>query len=138
MAVEIQFPKIPPVLSQSIVVHLIRDRRILHQVVNVGAAKFGSRDEADVMIVDGSRTVRVEVKGTGSKAFEHFGEKDLRADYIVWVHFGKYFLGPANEKINVITIRKPSDYFKPGRIMLKNVEKSNAIADRLVFDLNEL
>lgn len=138
LANEIQFPKIPTLLSQSIVVHLIRDRKIIRELGDSSTAEFGPGSDADVIVRDDSRTVRVEVKGTGSRAFEHFGDKDLRADYIVWVHFGKFFLASDTEKIDVITIRRPFDFFKQGRIHLKDVEKSTAISDRLNFNLKEL
>jgi hypothetical protein len=81
----------------------------------------------------------VEVKGIGSKAFEHFGEKDLRADYIVWVHFGEFYTSSGNHKIAVLTIRKPAEYFSSaGRVTMSSVKKLNAIADTFMFELTEL
>jgi len=137
LAERIQYPKIPPILSESIVIHLIRDRKILNGLMNLGDVHFGGR-AADVIVESGSKKLRVEVKSTGKNAFEYFGPKDISADYLVWVHFGGFFTQATDKSISVFTIARPAQYFtEPVKITLDKLQKTISPA-RFQLDLHSL
>ena len=69
----------------------------------------------------------MEVKGTGESAFEYFSEKDIKADYLVWIHFGDFFKDTSRKTVNVVTVRNPSEFFKGTmKITLDKLEKTSA------------
>jgi len=52
----------------------------------------------------GGEQRRVEVKATGVHAFQEFKAKDLRADFLVWVRFGRRFnLGQGPIEIAILS-----------------------------------
>src|SRR6266566_344044 len=81
LAEEIQNPKIPPALSQSLAVHLLRTYTLLGQSVKVHPSYSGGD-----LIGENSAglRLRIEVKATGASAFQQLGPKDLQADVLVW------------------------------------------------------
>jgi hypothetical protein len=82
----IKFPQIPAILGESIVIAAAGN------LFGTGwKAAFGG-SLSDVRLFDSSgRTRRVEVKSTGRHAFQELKAKDLSADTLVWIHFGKQF-----------------------------------------------
>src|SRR5438093_8516181 len=79
LAALIQFPKIPPVLSESIAVHLFTTGVMIGQIAD-GVSVTGSTSGGDIVINSGGTPVTVEVKATAGSAFQHFGDKDIKAD----------------------------------------------------------
>jgi hypothetical protein len=138
LASRIQYPKIPPVFSESIIMHLINDRKIL-EGLTISDVNFGGK-KGDILISTNRGEVRVEVKATAKSAFEYFGQKDITADYLTWVHFGDYFAGGNDNLIEINVIRQPSRYFKqPVKITLSKLKQ--VIGDDLKvikLNLNEL
>jgi hypothetical protein len=104
LAEEIQFPNIPPVLRESLIIQL-------HQELFEGSesADFGKPDCDIRLTFQDGISRRVQVKATGESAFEFFGRHDLDADYLVWIHFGRYFHG-TSDSIAVYVLRKPSRF----------------------------
>jgi hypothetical protein len=139
LAKKIQFPKIPAVLSESIVIHLLRENRIVPNI-NAQEISFGGR-EADIIARTSSGDIlKIEVKATGSSAFEYFGEKDVTSDFLVWIHFGDFFVSTNQRLIDIFIIRNPSHYFnKPMKITLRRfMESIGTNVQQLRLNLDEL
>jgi hypothetical protein len=82
----IKFPPLPSIFSESIVIAAAP--RIFGPE---WTARYGGRS-SDVLIEnDLGQERRVEVKATGAHAFQELKAKDLRADFLVWVRFGRRF-----------------------------------------------
>jgi hypothetical protein len=67
-------------------------------------ARYGGAT-CDVLIENGrGEERRVEVKATGEHAFQEFKAKDLRADFLVWIRFGRRFnLGQGPIEIAILS-----------------------------------
>ena len=104
LAESIQYPKIPSDLSESAVVHL--RHKLFPGSLN---ARFAGR-QADVIVEYPRTTKKVEVKATELHGFEAFGERDILADYLVWVHFGPFFRRGEGEVV-VYCLENPSKAF---------------------------
>lgn len=87
MAKDIQFPKLPPKLTESIAIHLLRVGLI--PALRDYQFRLGG-NEADIVGTNDRSRVRIEVKGT-TRGFEYFGEKDIRASYLLWFDFEGLF-----------------------------------------------
>ncbi len=123
LASRIQYPKIPPIFSESMIMHLINDRKILNELQTISKVEFGGK-QGDVLVSSGQEQLRIEVKATAKSAFEYFGEKDITADYLIWVHFGDYFVGNSDKLIEINVINRPSKYFKkPVKITLSKLKE---------------
>jgi len=82
----IKSPPLPSIFSESIVIAAASRLFGSEWTARYGGAK------CDVLIENGhGEAKRVEVKATGEHAFQEFKAKDLRADYLVWVRFGRRF-----------------------------------------------
>jgi hypothetical protein len=122
LAKKIQYPKLPPSLSESIVFHLIKEKRILSS--NIVSVDFGGRESDLTAIAEPLRVLKIEVKSTGENAFEYFGEKDIKADFLVWVHFSSFFHGN-KQSFEIHVIEKPAKYFKePVKITLSRLKET--------------
>ena len=122
LAEKIQFPKIPPILSESLVIHLIREKRLL-KLTNIQSIEFGGK-ECDILVKTNSRNIKIEVKATGRSAFEYFGEKDITADFLIWVHFGDFFLNESTKNVYLFIIKNPAQYFNsPVKITLSQLKQ---------------
>ncbi len=117
----IKFPSLPAIFSESIV--------IAAATVLFGPGwkcRYGG-NICDVILesTDGTQTKRVEVKATGIHAFQELKAKDLRADVLVWVRFGRrYEVGGG--AIEVAIIENPGKYVSGPRRL--DVKRLNAIA----------
>ncbi len=120
VAGQIKFPSLPAVFSESIV--------IAAAAVLFGPGwkcRYGGK-ECDVLLEDthGAQSKRVEVKATGHHAFQELKAKDLRADILVWVRFGRrYEVGGG--PIEVAIIENPGKYIPNPRRL--DVNRLNAI-----------
>jgi hypothetical protein len=112
----VQLPKIPSLLSESIVYWLMR-----------GTGEFESlrfREEGRDMIgrkADGRR-VLIEVKSTGASAFQHLSKKDLESDILVWVHFRRYFEGRKDRITAYLFKEIGQEIDSPGRTRLSRIK----------------
>jgi len=114
----IKFPSLPAIFSESI-------------VIAAAPALFGpgwrcgyGGSECDIILenTDGSLKKRVEVKATGQHAFQELKAKDLRADVLIWVRFGRrYELGSG--PIEVAVIETPGKYIaQPRRLDVNRLD----------------
>lgn len=118
----IQYPKLPPSLTESICVHLIKKKIILSELSDYTVSFGGIL--SDIMAINESETKKIEVKSTGKTAFQYVGPKDISADYLVWIHFDKAFLENNFDNILVITVKNPSQFLKnPQKITLDKLRK---------------
>jgi hypothetical protein len=83
LASHIQNPKIPPIMSESAIIN-IRSKLFPGSI----RARRGG-DQGDILLEfpDGKQR-RVEVKATGEQGYQKFSNKDVTADFLVWIHFG--------------------------------------------------
>ena len=85
------------------------------------SARFGGR-EGDIFLQfpDGER--HVEVKATGEHGFEDFSEKDITADWMIWIHFGTV-LRKGSGDVVLYKFENPGKMFKEGPVNLEKVLK---------------
>ena len=95
----IKSPPLPSIFSESIIIAAAP--RIFG---SEWTARYGGA-LCDVLIANGrGEEKRVEVKATGEHAFQEFKAKDLRADFLVWVRFGRRFnLGQGPIEIAILS-----------------------------------
>jgi len=120
LAVFINNPRLPPALTESLIIHLISKEIVLKELKNY-EIEFGG-NVADIIAKKNS-VKKIEVKATQEQAFQYFGKKDITADYIVWVHFGNSFVDKDFSNIQVFIIRNPDKYFKEPKKITLNVVK---------------
>lgn len=136
LAEKIQFPKIPPILSESIIINLIRKNKILKELGSIVDVNFGGR-KADIIVkTKANNEFKIEVKATGKSAFEYFGEKDISSNYLIWIHFEDFFLDLNKQTADIFIVKNPSQYFnEPIKITLNKLK--DEIGEKLsIFKLN--
>ena len=118
MPVFIKKPGIRSELSESIVYHFINEGLILEELRNPEL----NRNKADILAKDKqSNEIKIEVKGTGLWEFSQFTEKDINADYLIWVNYGNYINDDNKETIDVYILNNPrNSKLKPDKISLRN------------------
>lgn len=111
----VQLPRIPPLISESIVYWMLKSRPDL---ITLDFRKSG-RDLIGTA-TDGS-VIPIEVKATGRQAFQHFGEKDITSKWLFWVHFQRYF-EEKEDPIMVYLFREVgNEFLASGRVTLSKV-----------------
>jgi hypothetical protein len=143
LATRLKKPQLPPVLSESLALYLLERKEILEHLRDYSFT-FGYRQgDPDIIATSGENEIRIEVKATGDKAFQYFSEKDLLADFLVWIHFGRYFLDTGTEGFEVYILEQPrkyeNEYPKSRKITLGKLKE--IIGAKLVFkkfNLNSL
>ncbi len=107
VACHIKFPPMPSIFSESIA---IAATPILFGREWTGYYGGRTSDLTLKHCVSG-RSLRVEVKATGRHAFQELKEKDLLADALIWIRFGRrYELGAGT--IEVAVVENLSRYVK--------------------------
>jgi len=101
----IQFPKIPSILSESL---CILERGKLFPGCS-NAISGGRTCDVMVLFPNAARKT-AEIKATGQSAFEELSEKDISADFLVWVYFGRFF-EDQNEEIKAYVMENPGRIF---------------------------
>lgn len=135
VAKHIKFPPMPSILSESIA---IAATPLLFGPSWVG--RYGGA-LCDVLIEckDSLSSRRVEVKATGQHAFQELKEKDLRADALVWIRFGRRF-EHGSGTIEIVVLEQPGNYFQ-GNLRL-DVRRFEAIpgirANQKTFAFNSI
>jgi hypothetical protein len=122
----IKSPPLPSIFSESIVIAAVS--RIFG---SQWTARYGGA-ACDILIENEHGEVRrVEVKATGEHAFQEIKAKDLRADYLVWVRFGRRFIlghGP----IVIAVLSEPSRFISDAcRLDTARFEKRVGCTDLL-------
>jgi hypothetical protein len=138
LADKIKNPQLPSSLTESLTIHLLKKKKFLKELKGYDFG-FGGRT-ADILATKGSKQITIEVKATGEKAFQYFGDKDISADYIVWVHFADFFMGSGHNSIKLFIVKKPGIYFKrPVKITLQKLkQKVGGNLEEIDFDIESL
>lgn len=135
LAYNIQYPKIPSILTESLAIHLLNRMGIISKL-NGYTFKFGGR-VADILAIKGNNKIKIEIKATAKSAFEYFGEKDISADFIIWIHFGNFFVNKEETQIKVFIVQTPRNYFhSPIKITLSRLKQIVNELNPIVVDLN--
>jgi hypothetical protein len=119
LAADIQYPKLPPKLTESLAIHLLR-----HGLVSELKGydfRFGG-NEADILASRGSEKARIEVKGT-TKGFEYFGEKDIKADYLLWFDFEELFRKGGDNFTLFMLPHKETRFMAPLKITMSSLKR---------------
>jgi len=119
LAADIQYPKLPPKLTESLAIHVLRGDLISE--LKGYEFHFGG-NEADIIGTHGSSKVRIEVKGT-TKGFEYFGEKDIKANYLMWFDFEDLFRKGGDNFILFILPHRESRFNGPVKITINSLKK---------------
>lgn len=98
MAKALQYPKLPSKLTESFVGYMIATGELLS---GMSPTRVRSGSGADLTLESVRGSVRVEVKGT-AQSFTMFSQKDLDADYLVWVDFGVEFRRDRRVRVHVV------------------------------------
>src|SRR2546422_4415211 len=129
LAAQIQYPKLPPGLTESLAIHLLRKGEI--EGLSQYEYQFGG-NVADIIGRDAQTRLRIEVKGT-TKGFEYFGEKDIHSDYLLWFDFADLLRkNNGDGHLRLYVVAQPASHFdKPVKIVisrLKEVASNGVIA----------
>jgi len=122
MGILVQLPKIPSILSESIVASEVQHGRGPMWKGPVQVMPGGAK--ADLIVKWKSKEFRVEVKGTGRQGFQNLVAKDVAADVLVWVDFGNFFEDEFDSPVVAYWVSKPSSIFPDSmKISLQNFRK---------------
>ncbi len=136
LAEKIKFTPLPSSLTESLAIHLLRKLSILPELKNFDI-DFGGRI-SDIIAKDNKIQKKIEVKATGESAFQYFGEKDITADYIIWIHFDDFFMRSDKQNVKIYIIKDPNKHFsKPTKItidQLKQIIKNDLIITEFSMD----
>jgi hypothetical protein len=129
----VQYPPLPSPFSESL-------------VIQAAPRLFGAEwrasygNDCDLLLqTDSGLRKRVEVKATGRRAFQELKAKDLKADFLVWVRFGRrYELG--NGPIEISVLENPGRYIRqPCRLDTTRFERIDGVAaNQRVITFNSL
>lgn len=131
LAAYIQYPKVPPSLTESLAIYLLR--RGVIKGLGQYEFQFGG-NEADIVGSGMRIRLRIEVKGT-TKGFEYFGEKDINSDYLMWFDLADLLKkGDGDDHLRLYVIAHPGNHFdKPVKIVISKL-KQIARNDVTTFD----
>lgn len=125
VARHIKFPPLPAVFSESIVMAAAT------VLFGPGWKCASGGNNCDIILenANGDLKKRVEVKATGQHAFQELKAKDLRADVLIWIRFGRrYELGAGS--IEIAVIESPGRYIeKPRRLDVNRLERIPGIIE---------
>ena len=110
----VQFPKIPSILSESVVAQEILAGRGVRLKGPVLVRRGGTK--ADLVVKSKGKELRVEVKGTGKQGFGALGPKDVNADVLVWIAYGAFFEGDSDTPITAHWLHTPRRVVRGGKI----------------------
>ena len=100
----IKYSQLPALFAESFVIAGARKLFGSKWIAAIG------RPLSDVRLSDSTgRTRRVEVKSSGHHGFQELKSKDLLADTLVWVHFGRRF-HEGHGAIQVVILDNPGKY----------------------------
>jgi hypothetical protein len=125
VAQHIKFPSLPAVFSESIVI------AATPALFGPGWSCGYGGNECDIILenVNGGLRKHVEVKASGQHSFQELKAKDLRADILIWIRFGRrYQLGSG--PIEVAVIQNPGKYIsKPRRLDVNRLDRIPGIIE---------
>jgi len=121
LAKYIQYPKLPPSLTESLAIRLLR----MGVIKGLGRYEFQfGGNEADIIGKDSQSRLRIEVKGT-TKGFEYFGEKDINSDYLMWFDLADLLRKTdGDDHLRLYVIAQPSSHFeRPVKIVISKLKR---------------
>jgi hypothetical protein len=125
VARHIKLPPLPAVFSESIVM------AVATVLFGPGWKCRSGGNSCDIILenANGDLKKRVEVKATGQHAFQELKAKDLRADVLIWIRFGRrYELGTGS--IEIAVIESPGRYIEtPRRLDVNRFERIPGIIE---------
>lgn len=116
----IQYPKTPQKLSESLILHLIQNDQILTDLKIIECSLGGK--VADILAKTHNGPKKIEVKATGTSRFQGFGDKDKNADYLIWVDFYDFFHKSNSTIFDIYVLQEPHKFFTQKDIRL-NLKK---------------
>lgn len=137
LARAIKAPQVPPALTESLAVHLLRAGAILGELRE---AHFTLGGLADVVAGREGNTMKIEIKATAGKGFQRLSEKDIAADYLVWIHFDRYFESDIETPITVFVMPQPGKYYRARESVwaIQVPKKVGTALQQMQFSLTEL
>lgn len=129
LAQYLQNPKIPAILSESVAASLISRDNLIPSLSRARRPAPGEPRHADLVAerADGS-VASVAVKATGAQGFQNLTSADLQCDWLVWIHFGEYFLVPGPSALDVFTLPRPAAHFPAtGKLSLPNLRALGSV-----------
>jgi hypothetical protein len=111
LAKYIQFPKTPSILSETIALNLLRQKKILPHLQFISGSRVGNKGAADLRLETAIEPIPVEVKGTADKGFQNLTAKDIQSPYIIWIRFDRLFIDSEVDEIEVLVIKNPTAIF---------------------------
>jgi len=109
IAVHIQRPKVPTILTESLVVHLMKEEDLIPEMKGFNLER-GGETQSDICATGGKSVKAIEVKGTTAD-FIALGRKDLAADYLIWLQYLSFFSKPYDPFVDLCIVEKPGRYF---------------------------
>jgi hypothetical protein len=106
----VQYPKIPPALSESLAVHALRNGTLLKHQGPFSAVDLGGRVADIIATTTSGKTLRIETKAAGTEEFATFGPKDYEADFLLWLLFGDLIRNGQGGKCRVLVCPSPKDH----------------------------
>jgi len=106
--ISIPLPRLNSQISESLIYNLIDNDKIIS--LKYDSISF-SIDGGDLVGIKNNRNDKIEIKSTGKSEFQYFSDKDINADFIVWVLFGD-FISNNDNKVTIIIIPKLSEKLK--------------------------
>jgi hypothetical protein len=135
VAKHIKYPPLPAVFSESIVIAATSAL-----FGPIWTTYFGGR-LCDLLLEsnDGLTQKRVEVKATGRHAFQELKDKDLQADFLVWLRFGRRFESGSGP-IEVAVLEAPGKYItEPRRLDVTRFEAiPGVVSNQRLFRFDSL
>jgi len=120
----VQYPKIPPALSESLAVFAIRENKLLASHGPFKAVKLGGRVADIIATTDSGKTFRIETKAAGTEEFATFGPRDYEADFLLWMLFGDSIRSGCGGKCTVLVCPNPKDHlpWRKDRVTVPQLE----------------
>jgi len=101
-------PRVPNTLSEPIVIHLLKNKKLIPELAKYDLRKGGNG--ADISAIYKSSIKKIQVKATGKSDFITMGKKDMKADYFIWLRFGNAFEIDNFSRLTMFIIKKPNKY----------------------------
>ncbi len=98
--------------------------------------RFGG-NEADIIGESEEKRTRIEVKGT-TKGFEYFGEKDIKADYLLWFDFEEMLRNGKNNFTLCVLRRSQTNFTAPVKITIAGLRKITDNLQWTSYDIRDL
>ena len=107
------FPKVPNTLSEPIIIHLLKNKKLIPELANYEFHKGSIQgNKADISAVYKSSIKTIQAKSTGEADFITFGAKDMGADYFIWLRFRNAFVQNNFSELSMVIIKKPRKHPK--------------------------